>query len=167
VSPQRSNIRIQKPLNADSYALNLRRIFPRTGRFDGEEIRNRSTCQARKSSGDVELTFLGDPFESLGRAFDPVLTVVAVGREQADHLIGAAGGRTGNIAGSKIDGFSNGELVLQRPSPRKTPAALTVPANFGQLKTPRQSSTAASFLASNIRAWQVREFCRFFSAING
>src|ERR1700704_3783517 len=74
---------------------------------------------ARKSSGDVELTFLGDPFECLGRVFDPELAVIAIGRKQTDHLIGAAGGRTGDIAGSEIDGLSNGELVLQRPSPRK------------------------------------------------
>src|SRR3979411_2518825 len=55
------------------------------------------------SSGDVELAVLGDPVESLGRVFDPVLAVIAVGRKQTDHLIGAAGGRTGDIAGSEID----------------------------------------------------------------
>src|ERR1700722_4233349 len=60
----------------------------------------------RNSSGDVELTFLRHPFESLGRIFDPVLAVVAIGREQLDHLIGAAGGRTGNVAGREIDGLS-------------------------------------------------------------
>src|SRR5882757_334825 len=86
------------------------------------------------SSGDVELAFLGDPFESLGRAFDPVLAVIAIGRKQTDHLIGAAGGRTGDIAGSEIDGLSNGELVLQRPSPRKNAGRAYGPANFGRLK---------------------------------
>jgi hypothetical protein len=74
------------------------------------------------------LTFLGDPFESLGRAFDPVLAVIPVGRKQPDHLIGAAGGRSRDIAGSKINGLSNGEFVLQRLLPsRKKPAVLTVP----------------------------------------
>src|ERR1700691_5670818 len=67
------------------------------------------------SSGNVELTFLGHPFESLGRTLDPILAVIAIGRQQPDHLIGAAGGRTGDIAGSKIDGLSNSEFVLQRP----------------------------------------------------
>src|SRR5713101_8009422 len=78
--------------------------------------------------GNRELTFLGNPFESFGRAFDPILAVVAVGRKQADHLIGAAGGRTRDIAGSKVNGLSNGEFVLQRLLPsRKKPAVLTVP----------------------------------------
>src|SRR6266853_3542316 len=65
--------------------------------------------------GNRELTFLGNPFESFGRAFDPILAVVAVGRKQADHLIGAAGGRTRDIAGSKVNGLSNGEFMFQRP----------------------------------------------------
>ena len=71
------------------------------------------------SSGDVELTFLGYPFESLGRIFNSILTVITVGRKQPDHLISAAGGRTGDIAGSKIDSFSNGIFVLQRPLPSR------------------------------------------------
>ena len=80
------------------------------------------------SSGDVELTFLGYPFESLGRIFNSILTVITVGRKQPDHLISAAGGRTGDIAGSKIDGFSNGIFVLQRPLHHaKTSAMPTVP----------------------------------------
>src|ERR1700738_1337701 len=132
--PSTQHRRIQRTLNVGSFALNLRRIFPRTGRFDGERSRNRPTSHTRNSSGDVELAFLGDPFESLGRVFDPVLAVIAVGRKQTDHLIGAAGGRTGDIAGSEIDGLSNGELVLQRPSPRKNAGRAYGPANFGRLK---------------------------------
>jgi len=66
-------------------------------------------------SGNGELTFLRHPLESLGRVFDPILAVIAIGRQQPDHLIGAAGGRTRDIAGSKVDGFSNGEFVWQRP----------------------------------------------------
>src|ERR1700688_3665717 len=84
--------------------------------------------QERSLSGNVELTFLGHPFERLGRALDPILAVVAVGRKQPDHLIGAAGGRTGDIAGGEIDGLPNGIFVLQRPLHHtKTPVALTVP----------------------------------------
>src|ERR1700731_3694233 len=79
-------------------------------------------------SGNVELTFLGHPFESLGRAFDAILAVIAVGRKQPDHLIGAAGSRTRYVAGSKIDSLSNGEFVLQRPLHHaKTSAVPTVP----------------------------------------
>ena len=69
--------------------------------------------------GNVELTFLGHPLERLGRAFDPVLAVIAVGRKQPDHLIGAAGGRTRDIARSEIDGLSNGIFMLQRPLPSR------------------------------------------------
>src|SRR5690242_20214942 len=88
-------------------------------------------------SGNRELAFLGDPFESFGRAFDAILAVVAIGRQQPDDLIGAAGGRTGNIAGSKIDSLSNGVLMLQRPLHyARTPAALTVPLAFGRLENP-------------------------------
>ena len=66
-------------------------------------------------SGDGELAFLGDPFEGFGRTFDAVLAVVTVGRKQPDHLVGATGGRSGNVTGSKIDSLSNGVLMLQRP----------------------------------------------------
>src|SRR4030081_3102959 len=101
----------------------------RTGRFDGG--RNGIRCTPPSThpfSGNVELTFLGHPFESLGRAFDPILAVVAVGREQPDHHIGAARGRTRNIGGSKIDSLSNGEFVLQRPLHHaKMPAVPTLP----------------------------------------
>src|ERR1700733_1858662 len=71
------------------------------------------TCHAQPS-GNVELTFLGHPFESFSRTFDPVLTVVAISRKQPDDLISAAGGRPRNIAGSKIDSLSNVVFMLQR-----------------------------------------------------
>src|SRR6202790_4225731 len=101
----------------------------RTGPFDGGRKWNPLHPAPRSISlGNVELTFLGHPLESLGRAFDPVLAVIAVGRKQPDHLIGAAGSRTRDIAGSKIDSLSNGEFVLQRLLHHaKTSAALTVP----------------------------------------
>jgi hypothetical protein len=74
-----------------------------------------SSDRALNLLGNVELTFLGYPFERLGRAFDPILAVIAIGRKQPEHLIGAARGRSGNITGSKIHGLSNGEFMLQRP----------------------------------------------------
>src|ERR1019366_3183097 len=68
------------------------------------------------------------PVQSLGRAFDAILAVVAIGRKQADHLIGAAGGRTRDIAGGEIDGLTNVVFVLQRPlHTQETPVAPTVP----------------------------------------
>src|SRR5947199_10846555 len=110
----------------------------RTGPFDGDRSGSPSTGFLHTTvSGNRELAFLGDPFESSGRAFDTILTVVAIGREQPDHLIGAAGGRAGNVAGSKIDSLSNGVLMLQRPLHHaRTPAALTVPLAFGRLENP-------------------------------
>src|ERR1700753_1789426 len=88
-------------------------------------------------SGNGELAFLRDPLESLGRAFDAILAVVAFGREQPDHLIGAAGGRTRHVAGREIDRPPTVEFVLQRPLHHaRTPAALTVPLAIGRLKTP-------------------------------
>ena len=69
----------------------------------------------RQSSGERELAFLGDAFEGFGRALDPVLTVVAIGRQQLDHLIGAGRGRTRDVAGGEIDGLSDDKFVLQRP----------------------------------------------------
>src|SRR5882757_6593545 len=114
--------------NALFSALGLRKMVLRTGPFDGRRTRSAPPGRARYFSGNVELTFLGHPFESLGRVFDPILAVIAIGRKQPDHLIGSAGGRTRDIAGSKIDSLSNGEFVLQRPLHHaKTPAVLTVP----------------------------------------
>src|SRR5205814_6395597 len=88
----------------------------RTGPFDGERYGTASTAGLRTAlSGDRELAFLGNAFEGFGRAFDAILAIVTVSRKQPDHLVGAAGGRSGNIAGSKIDSLSNGVLVLQHP----------------------------------------------------
>src|SRR5229473_3630085 len=127
----------------------------------------RAVLPEANCSGNVELTFLGHPFESLGRTLDPILAVIAVGRKQPDHLIGAAGGRTGNIAGSEIDSLSNGEFVLQRPLHHaKSAGCAHGPRCNGRLKTRALYSTAAAKLASCIPTWQMCEFCRFFSAIN-
>jgi hypothetical protein len=69
----------------------------------------------RQLSGNVKLAFLRHPLESFGGVFDPVLTVVTVGRKQPDDLIGAAGGRAGHVACGKIDSLTNVVLVFQRP----------------------------------------------------
>src|SRR6266480_7995840 len=117
-------------------------------------------------SGNVELTFLGHPFESLGRVLDPILAIIAVGRKQPDHFIGAAGGRTRDVARSKIDSLSDGKFVLQRPLHHaRTPAVLTVP-----LQQPTENPcgayiTGPDALTSYIGTYQIRGFCRFFSAI--
>src|SRR5882757_3315500 len=88
----------------------------RTGPFDGSRDGTASTGRlCTTHSGDRELAFLGYPFERLGRALDAILAIVAIDRQQPDHFISAAGGRTGHVAGSKIDSLSNGVLMLQRP----------------------------------------------------
>src|ERR1700687_5991835 len=109
----------------------------RTEPFDGGRKWNPLHPALRSISlGNVELTFLGHPLESLGRAFDPVLAVIAVGRKQPDHLIGAAGSWTRDIGGSNIDGLSNGEFVFQRPLHTQRYAAVpTVPLASANRKT--------------------------------
>jgi hypothetical protein len=126
-----------------------------------------SPGHAHKLSGNIELTFLGHPLKSFGRAFDPVLAIVAIGRKQPDNLIGAAGGRTRDIAGRKIDGLSNVVFVLQRPlhHARCADRAHGPAATIGW-KTPVLYSMETVFLASCIRTWPIRGICRFFSMIN-
>src|ERR1700753_3679321 len=100
-----------------------------------DETGTRLECYS--PSGDVQLAFLRHPLERLGRVFDAILAVVAIGRKQPDHLVGAAGGRPGHVAGSEIDSLSNGEFVFQRPLHHaRTPATLTVPLAVGRLKNP-------------------------------
>src|SRR5271168_1174696 len=119
------------------------KMLLRIGPFGGEPSEPTSSGHPPNASGDVELTFLGYPFESFGRAFDPVLAVVAIGWQQPDHLIGAAGGRTGDVAGCKVDGLSNGIFVLQRPLHHARNAGHAHgPAANGQPKTPPQATTA-------------------------
>src|SRR5262245_50171933 len=72
-------------------------------------------CTDAIASGKGELAFLGHPLEGFARALDAILAIVAFGRQQTDHLVGAAGGRTRHIACSEIDSRSNRVLVLQRP----------------------------------------------------
>src|SRR5882672_409498 len=137
-----------------SSAFTSDRMLLRTGPFDGARNGTASAaCLRTAPSGDRELAFLGDPFEGFGRVFDAILAIVAVGRKQPDHLVGAAGGRSGNIAGSKIDSLSHGVLMLQRPLHHaRLSAALDVPLASADLRTPRQSSTRHDQKASSIGA---------------
>src|SRR6266481_236637 len=162
-SPHAAPSRSQGVLSASA----PQRCFCEPGHLTASETKPVSAGRLRNSSGDRELAFFGHPLESFCRAFDPVLAVVSVGRQQADHLVGAAGGRTGNVAGSKIYSLSNAEFVLQRP--------LHHAKNAGRAHGPRCDlpagnrrwySTPPTALASNIGTWQTRFFCRFFSAIN-
>ena len=143
--------------------LSLCRMDLRTGRFDGRRKAtpphrqtyhpaNARSGSGRSCSGDRELAFLGDPFESLGGTLDPILAVVTVGREQPDHLIGAAGGRSCNIAGSEIDSLSNGIFVLQRPLPsRKNAGHAHGPASNGQTEKP------CDYIAQRRSSWPVHK----------
>src|SRR3974390_827537 len=107
--------------------------------------------RAHGHSGNVELAFLGHTLEGFGRTLDPVLAVVAIGRKQTDHLVGTAGGRTRDIAGSEIDSLTNVVFVLQRPLHyARNVARPRGPACFSRLKNPRLYSTAPIPLASYI-----------------
>src|SRR6185312_4667856 len=107
------------------WAFYLRRMFLRTGPFDGlgtnvpprqaVRVLDRPIDWFLPGLGDRELAFLGHALESLGRALDAILAIVTFGGKLPDHLIGAARGRARNVAGSKVNGRSNGEFVLQRP----------------------------------------------------
>jgi hypothetical protein len=96
-----------------------RRMLPRTGPFHGKRDASRFIWPCGQILGNFELTFLRHPLESFGRVLDPVLTIIAIGRQQPDHLIGAARTRSCDIAGGKVDGLSNVVFVLQRPSPSR------------------------------------------------
>jgi hypothetical protein len=131
-SPHAAPSRSQGVLSASA----PQRCFCEPGHLTASETKRASPGRPRNSSGDRELAFFGHPLESFCRAFDPVLAVVSVGRQQAEHLVGAAGGRTGNVASSKIYSLSNAEFVLQRPLHHaKTPVAPTVPAATSRLET--------------------------------
>src|SRR5579863_7193060 len=84
--------------------------------------------------GKRELAFLGDTFECFGRALDPVLAVVAIGRKQADHFIGPTRGRPRDIAGGKIDSLSNVIFMFQRPLHHAKRRPAYGPARVGRLK---------------------------------
>jgi hypothetical protein len=95
------------------------------------------------------LAFLGHSLESLGRALDPILAIIAVRWKQPDHFVSATRGRTRDITGSEINGLSHGKLVLQRPLHyAKTP---TVPRSRhnGRLENP------AGSIAQPRRRWPV------------
>src|SRR5216683_1123615 len=109
-------------------------------------------------SGNGELAFLGDPLESFRRTLDPILAVIALGREQPDYLVGSGRGRPRNIARREVHGRSDGKSVLQRPLHHtKCRAALMVP-----LQRPAGNWALYSMrkraLASFIRAWHAHGF---------
>ena len=138
----------------------------RTRPFDGGRIGSPFHPSSRTFSGNGELTFLGNAFERLDRAFDPVLAVIAVGRKQPDHLIGAARGRTCDIAGRKIDSLTNVVFMLQRPLHHaKNVGPAHGPACVGRLKN-------SGCIAWGRSSWPVHQhmemglFCRFLSRIN-
>src|SRR3954452_17925559 len=112
--------------------------------------------------GYVELAFLGHPLESVSRVFDPILTVVAIGRKQPDHLVSPARGRTGHVAGRKIDALTNVVFMLQRllPSRKNVGRAHGFRCN-GLVQTRQLYSTAPIRLASYIDRWQIPESCMF------
>jgi hypothetical protein len=112
------------------------------------------------------LAFLGHPLKSLGRVLDSILAVVAIGRKQANHFIGASGGRTGNIARGEINGLSNGEFVFQRPSPYAWNAGdAHGPAAGRQLKTLTKTYHGAGLLGQCHPDMANTRICRFFSTI--
>ena len=139
----------------------------RTGPFHGKRDASRFTRPYAQTLGNIELTFLGYPFESFGRAFDPVLAVITIGRKQPNDLISAAGGRTSHIARGKIDSLSNVVFVLQRLLHHaKNVGRAHGPAASIDWKTRCSYNTPPVLLASYISTWQLRRICRFFSTIN-
>src|SRR5262245_46302842 len=118
--PQRDRQARDRQANASFPHWLFGRMVLRTGPFDDiPEGTPPPGCVRTTDLANRELAFLGDPLESFGRAFDTILAVVAIGRQQPYHLIGAGSSRTGNIAGSKKDSLSNGVLMLQRPLPSR------------------------------------------------
>src|SRR5262249_44297500 len=119
--------------------------------------------------GNGELAFLCDPLKSLAGALDPVLTIVALRREQADHLVGTTCGRTRDVARSKIDRRPNRKLVLQRPlhhtkcqPPRLGPTLPRPAGNPG-----RAYSTRCRALTSQIMPSHPVRFFILFREIGG
>src|SRR6266700_4496724 len=99
---------------------------------------------------DGKLAFLGYSFECFGRALDPVLAIVTIGRKQPNDLIGAACGRTRHVTRSEVNGRPNVEFVLQRPlhhakSPGRAPRS--------PLRPP--AGTHDLFIARGICQWPV------------
>src|SRR3954452_7679104 len=108
------------------------------------------------------MAFLGHPPETFGRVFDPILTVVAVGRKQPDHLVSPARGRAGHVAGRKIDALTNVVFMLQRPLPsRKNVGRAHGFRCNGLVQTCQLYSTGPIRLASYIGTWQAPESCVF------
>jgi hypothetical protein len=85
----------------------------------------RTKREARASCGVIELAFLSDPFIRLVGTFDPILELVALGRQQLCYLIGTlrtASTKMGNVT-DRLSNFESmtphdvlwgGDLVLCR-----------------------------------------------------
>src|ERR1700730_11021583 len=134
---QRSIEYIRRKVDADAFATQrfFAAGFGERGLLTADETESRFASPLRTVLRNGELAFLGHPFERFDRTLDPVLTVIAVGRKQPDHFIGAARGRTSHVAGGKIDSLSNVVFMLQRPLHHaKTSAPPTVPACIRRLK---------------------------------
>lgn len=108
-------------------------------------------------SGVGELAFLGNPLEGFRRALDPILIIVAIGRQQTDHLIGSAGCGPGYVACGEIDCLSNAVLVLQRLAPSRITRILG-PATGVVQPAPRIAQRAVIWLEKT-------EILIFFSGI--
>src|SRR5258708_12492060 len=83
------------------------------------------TVRSRYMSADVELTFLGHPFEGFSRSLAPVLAVAAFARKQANPPIRPAGARTRYIARRRTNAPSPGSFLLSHTPP--PPKSLTSP----------------------------------------
>ena len=74
---------INPPQKFDNYAA------CRSGKYGAANNPGASSA-TEGSMLEFELTFLGDAFERLAGILDPVLIIVAVGRQQPDDLVAAA-----------------------------------------------------------------------------
>ena len=114
---------------ADTAVLNrsnclLRGIPGDYSRFSAETdwrrtlVRSNGLSQPR-SVLDFELTFLGDALERLAGILDAILIVVAVGRQQPDHLVAAAGTGAADRARRVEHGLA--DAIFMRPQCRRRP----------------------------------------------
>ena len=58
-----------------------------------------------------ELAFFCHALKCFAGIFDPILIIVAIGRQQLDHLVGAARARTANRTGRVQHGLADPEFM--------------------------------------------------------
>lgn len=73
-------------------------------------------CRARQSPVarlvlDLELALFGHALKRFARIFDPVLVIVAIGRQQLDDFVGPTGARTTDGARRVKHCLTDSELV--------------------------------------------------------